>query len=74
MRKPNVKTTMLLDTAIRVEQLPHRVPRAVAADFAVVSTRTLLRAEKAGKLTPHKYGQSWAYDRAEFLRFCGIEE
>jgi hypothetical protein len=65
---------MLLDRAIRIEQLPHRVPRAVAADFAVVSKRTLLRAEKAGKLTPHRYGQSVAYDRTEFLRFCGIEE
>jgi hypothetical protein len=74
MRKPNVKTKMLLGKAVRLEQLPHRIPRAVAADFLVISTRTLLRAEKAGKLRPYKYGQSWAYDRAEFLRYCGIEE
>ena len=75
VRKPNVKTRLLFETPIRLEQLPVLVPRAVAADFAVVSVRTLMRAERDGKLTPIRRGdQAVSYRRDEFLKFLGITE
>lgn len=67
MRTPNVKTRLLLDRAINVEQLPARVPRGVAADFVPCDKRTLLRAEKRGDLTPYRRGQLVTYDRTGVL-------
>jgi hypothetical protein len=73
MRKPKYKTTKVLREAIRIEQLPPMVPRPLAADFALLSVRTLIRAEKEGLLHPKKRNrQSVSYDKDELLAFLGI--
>ena len=49
------------------------IPRSIAADYALVSIRTLQRAEKKGYLTPIRRGrQGIAYKREELLRLVGI--
>ena len=70
-----MKTRLLLERPIQREELPVLIPRGVAADFAVCSKRTLIRAERDGKLTPVRRGnQSVSYRRGEFLKFLGISE
>jgi hypothetical protein len=73
MRQLNVKSKMLPPKAISLEQLPHLIPRAVAADFAVCHRRTLARAEMLGQLTPIRRGQNISYRRDQFLQWLGIE-
>jgi hypothetical protein len=74
VKEANVKTRNLLKKAIGIEQLPVLVPRAVAADFGILSKRTLIRAEQDGRLTPIRRGsQAVSYRREELLRFLGIE-
>jgi hypothetical protein len=54
-------------------QLPQRVPRQVAAQFAMLSPKTLRRAELRGELTAfRRNSRAVSYDRAEFLRWLGI--
>jgi hypothetical protein len=73
MRKPNAKSLNLLNSAIRVEQLPAVVPRGVAVDFSQLSRRTLLRAEKLGRLRPIRRNKtSVGYRRENLLEFLGL--
>jgi hypothetical protein len=74
MRKDDPKTRNLLERPIELSQLPPLIPRPVGAKFAVLSPKTLARAEREGKLTPIRRGKTnVSYDREEFLRWLGIE-
>jgi hypothetical protein len=54
-------------------QLPQRVPRPMAAQFAHLDPKTLRRAELRGELTPfHRNSRVISYDREQFLRWLGI--
>jgi hypothetical protein len=68
------KTPKVLKIAIGVEQLPPLVSRPLAADFALVNVRTLIRAERKGLLSPIKRNaRTVSYRKAELLKFLGIE-
>ena len=63
----------LPERPIELEQLPRFIPRVLAARFASLSTRSLLRHEGHG-LTPIRRGQQTIYyERGEFLRWLGIQ-
>jgi hypothetical protein len=54
-------------------QLPQRVPRPMAAQFARVDPKTLRRAELRGELTPfYRNSRVVSYDRDQFLKWLGI--
>jgi hypothetical protein len=75
MRKARSKTSRVLKVGIKVEQLPALVPRSLAADFALLTERTLLRAERKGLLSPIKRNlRTVSYRKEELLKFLGIEE
>jgi hypothetical protein len=64
----------LLSRPIEAWQLPLRIPRALAAEFAGVHPRTLVRAERRGLLKAYyRNSRVVLYDRAELLHFLGIE-
>ena len=72
MRKPKLKTSKVLKVAISVEQLPPLVPRGLAADFALVNERTLIRAERKGLLSPIKRNlRTVSYRKDELLKYLG---
>ena len=67
-------TKRVLKTAIRIEQLPELIARPLAADFACVNPRTLMRAERRGELTPIKRNRKTVcYRKSDLLEFLGIE-
>jgi hypothetical protein len=70
----NLQINMLQpQKAITVEQIPEFVPRPLASVFGFISKRTLLRAERDGKLTPIRRGvQNVLYRKDELLKFLGI--
>jgi hypothetical protein len=75
MRKPYQKTRAALATwkAITVEQLPPLVPRPLAADFALLTIRTLARAEERGELRPIKRNaRSVSYRKEDLLAYLGL--
>lgn len=50
-------------------QLPQRIPRPVAAEFARLDPKTLRRAELRGELTPYyRNSRAISYDREQFLK------
>ena len=63
----------LRDRAIRTEQLPPIVSRTLAAEFALCSRRTLIRAE-GSKLKPILVGGTVHYTKANLLKFLGIDD
>jgi hypothetical protein len=72
--KVSPKTRKLLDRAIEPSQLPFLVSRPLAVNFSGLSSRTFLRAERAGKLTPIKRNKSSTfYLRSNLLTYLGIE-
>ena len=74
MRRQNPKLRVLLDKPVEIWQLPPLIPRSIAAAFALLSVRTLVRNEKGGGLTPIRCGpQSVYYERGQFLKWLGIE-
>ena len=69
-----MKSRFLLERPIEVSQLPPLIPRPTAADFALLSRKTLIRAEQKGQLTPIRRGdQNVSYERSQFLRFLGLQ-
>jgi hypothetical protein len=72
--KISPKVRNLLERPIEVQMLPALIPGAVAAICSSFDTRTLLRHEQQGELTPVRVGsQRVFYRREEFLRWLGIE-
>ena len=72
-KKPRPKTRALLERPIEISMLPPLVARGVAADFIGCSTRTLIRAEREGKLTAIRRGeQNVSYERKQFLHWAGV--
>lgn len=66
------RSSKLLDHPIDPRTLPIVVPRTLAAKFGCLSTKTLQRAERLGRLTPIKRNtRTVAYQRDELLRFLG---
>jgi hypothetical protein len=73
VKQRSKKSRMLLARPVETSQLPEIIPRWVAANYALVSIRTLQRFEKKGYLTPIRRGlQGIAYKREELLRLVGI--
>ena len=70
-----IRKVFKLKEAIRPEQLPMQIPRAMGAVAATCSTMTLIRVEKAGYLVPKRRGggRTVFYDRANFLCWMGID-
>lgn len=75
VKRASKKSRMLLARPVETAQLPPIVPRSVAADYALVSVRTLQRFERKGYLTPIRRGlQGIVYKREELLRLVGISK
>ena len=73
MKKPYQKTRAALEQAISVEQLPPLVPRPLAADFSLLTIRTLARAEERGELRPIKRNaRSVSYRKEDLLAYLGL--
>jgi hypothetical protein len=73
-KKASVKSRNLLTRPIEISMLRPFIPRPIAADFAVCSRKTLIRAEQKGQLIPIRRGdQSVCYERSAFLKFLGIK-
>ena len=68
MDSADFSATLPLERVVAVE-----CGQGVAAAFALMSKRSLWRAEQEGKLTPIRRGkQNVSYERGELLRFLGI--
>jgi hypothetical protein len=74
MTRP-IRKVLKLKEAIRLEQLPMQIPRSMGAVAATCCTMTLIRAERDGYLVPIRRGKGRIvyYDRANFLRWMGID-
>ena len=73
MKKPYQKTRAALEQAISVEQLPPLVPRPLAADFSLLTIRTLARAEERGELRAIKRNKrSVSYRKEDLLAYLGL--
>ena len=70
-----IRNVLNLKEAIRPEQLPMQIPRSMGALAASCSRMTLIRAEKEGYLVPIRRGGGRVvyYDRANFLRWMGVD-
>ena len=67
------KTRRILERAIPVESLPPLVPKQLACDFSLLTTRTLDRAVEKGLLHPVKRNsRAVSYHRDELLQFLGF--
>jgi hypothetical protein len=64
----------LLEKAIRIEQLPERVSRPLAAKFGHVTTRTFRRAELKGQLELiRRNSRVVGYKKANLLAFFSLK-
>jgi hypothetical protein len=72
---PNVKLKMLRaleGRPLEVDDLPAYPSRGICSAFALVSKRSLARAELLGELTAYKIGRDTCYERSQFLQWVGI--
>ena len=61
------------EKAVTVDQLPASVPRPLAAEFALVSTRTLRRWERFGLKGFRRNSRCVSYRKEDLLAFLGLK-